>query len=118
MNHTAVLQRRAWSIAQAITTDMVSPYASDAEWAAVWDDAYEAALPAVHVLTDMPEQIARASIASYREYTERHGQSPDDATEAAVHEVTEGLAVDVDAVRAEMAANPGPTPAEMEGLPL
>lgn len=68
--------------------------------------------------TDTPEQIARSAIASYREYAERYGQSPDDATEAAVREVLEALAVDVAAVRAEMAAHPGPTPEEMEGWPL
>lgn len=68
--------------------------------------------------TDTPAQIARAAIASYREYVERYGQSPDEATEAAVREVTEGLAVDVAAERAEMAAHPGPTPEEMEGWPL
>jgi ethanolamine ammonia-lyase large subunit len=68
--------------------------------------------------TDTPEQIARWSISSYREFTERYGQSPDEATEAAVREVLEGLAVDVAAERAEMAAHPGPTPEEMEGWPL
>lgn len=67
---------------------------------------------------DTPEQIARASISAYREYVERYGQSPDEATEAAVHEVLEGLAVDVAAVRAEMAAHPGPMPKEMEGWAL
>lgn len=44
--------------------------------------------------TDTPEQIARAAIASYREFTERYGQSPDDATESAVREVREGLTDD------------------------
>ena len=68
--------------------------------------------------TDAPEQIARAAVAAYREYVERYGQSPDEATESAVREVTEGLAVDVEAERAEMAAHPGPTPEEMEGWPL
>lgn len=68
--------------------------------------------------TDTPDQIAHSAIASYREYVERYGQSPDDATEAAVREVLEALAVDVAAVRAEMAAHPGPTPGEMEGWPL
>lgn len=68
--------------------------------------------------SDTPEQIARASIASYREFTERYCQSPDEATEAAVREVTEGLAVDVGEERADMAAHPGPTPGEMEGWPL
>jgi hypothetical protein len=68
--------------------------------------------------TDTPESVARAAIAAYREYTERYGQSPDEATEAAVHEVTEGLAVDVDAIRAELAAQPGPTPEEMKEWPL
>jgi isoaspartyl peptidase/L-asparaginase-like protein (Ntn-hydrolase superfamily) len=69
-------------------------------------------------MTDTPEQIARAAVAAYREYTERYGQSPDEATEAAVREVLEGLAVDVGAIRADMAAHPGPTPEEMEGWPL
>jgi hypothetical protein len=70
------------------------------------------------VQSDTPDQIARATIAAYREYTERYGQSPDDATEAAVREVLDGLAVDVTAERADMAAYPGPTPEEMEGWPL
>lgn len=69
-------------------------------------------------LTDTPEQIARSAIASYREYTERYGQSPDEATESAVREVREGLAVDVETERADRAAQPGPTPKEMEGWPL
>lgn len=64
------------------------------------------------------EQVARSAISSYREYVERYGHSPDDATEAAVREVAEGLAVDVGEERADMAAHPGPTPGEMEGWPL
>jgi hypothetical protein len=72
--------------------------------------------PEPSTLTDTPAQIARAAIASYREYVERYGRSPDEATEAAVREVTEGLAVDVDAIRAELAAQPAPE--EMRGWPL
>lgn len=68
--------------------------------------------------TDTPEQIARNAISAYREATERYGQSPDEATEAAVREVLDGLAVDVATVRAEMAAQPGPTPGEMGGWAL
>lgn len=68
--------------------------------------------------TDTPGQVARAAIASYREMTERYGQSPDDATESAVREVTEALSVDVEAERAARSAHPGPTPEEMEGWPL
>lgn len=68
--------------------------------------------------TDTPEQTARAAIASYREFTERYSQSPDEATESAVREVLEGLAVDVQAIRAELAARPGPTPGEMKEWPL
>jgi hypothetical protein len=82
---------------------------------AEWERQGEGA-PEPSTLTDTPEQIARAAIASYREYTERYGQSPDEATEAAVREVTEGLAVDVAAIRAELAAQPGPD--EMRGWPL
>ena len=74
--------------------------------------------PAGEPPTDTPEQVARAAVAAYREFTERYGQSPDEATETAVREVLEGLAVDVAAVRAEMAAQPVPTPGEMREWPL
>lgn len=80
-------------------------------------DAYRRDIAALRP-TDTPAQIARAAIASYREFSERYGQSPDEATEAAVREVTEGLVVDVAAVRAEVATHPGPTAAEMEWWPL
>jgi hypothetical protein len=91
---------------------------ADLDWDAAraeWERQGEGA-PERATLTDTPEQIARASISAYREYVERYGQSPDEAAEAAVREVTEGLAVDVAAIRAELAAQPAPE--EMRGWPL
>ena len=53
--------------------------------------------------SDTPAQIAHSAIASYREYLERYGYSPDAAEAAAVAEVTAAYAVDLEAIRAEMA---------------
>ena len=49
---------------------------------------------------DTPAQIARTAIAAYREYTERYDQSPEEATEAAVHEIAGGGAGIVEAAMA------------------
>ena len=68
--------------------------------------------------TATPTQIARDAIASYREYLERYGYSPDAAEAAAVAEVTAAYAVDLEAIRAEMAGTVQVDALESEGWPF
>jgi len=55
--------------------------------------------------SDTPEAIARAAIGMYQEFRDG-GYEPQEAVECAIIEVLGGLDVDLDAIRAEMAAQP------------
>jgi len=60
---------------------------------------------AAGMTADTTEAIVRAAIGMYMEFRDG-GYEPQEALECAVIEVLEGLSVDLDAIRAEMATQP------------